>query len=95
MAHQDEFIWAGQTVTLRSGAEFRAEDWADRVFGRSWMMMNGNPCALKYAVRAGCENLPIDNEVVYGKVGAFAELVHVSEIDGYEQGVTVLEGIVK
>jgi hypothetical protein len=34
----------------------------------------------EYAMRSGVAGLPVDNEVVYGKVGAFGHLAHVSEI---------------
>lgn len=61
---------------------FVLEDWWDRVNGGSWMFAQGNPAAMKYGMRAGVIGLPIDDEVVYGKVGAFGELVHASEIIG-------------
>ncbi|MGY5048242.1 hypothetical protein ACWDE0_21820 [Streptomyces sp. 900105755] len=81
---------AGETVTVKakldsSGItehEFRLEDWNDRLFGQSWMDMQSHPACLKYAVRSGLAGLPLDNEVVYGKVGHFGHLVHVSEIAG-------------
>jgi hypothetical protein len=62
------------------GQEYRIEDWWDHLTGGSWMDATGNPAALKYAMRAGLAHLPIDNEVVYGKVGAFGQLIHVSEL---------------
>lgn len=74
-------IFKGDHPQLESGAhEFEIEDWNDRVFGGSWAFMSGNPAAMIYAMRAGINHLPIDNEVVYGKVGAFGHLVHISEI---------------
>lgn len=60
--------------------EFDVEDWWDRVAGKSWMDCDGNPAALKYAMRSGFSKLPLDNEVVYGKVGSYGHLVHVSEL---------------
>ena len=36
---------------------------------------------LDYAMHSGMEGVPTDDEVVYGKVGAFGKLVHVSQID--------------
>lgn len=85
---------AGKTVRLNAlakdpvqeqvvdGAEFQIEDWWDskRVFGKSWMDANGNPAALHYAFRGGMADLPIDDEVVYGHIGALGHLVHVSEL---------------
>ena len=41
---------------------------------------SGNiPCMI-YAIRSAKCRLPIDNEVLYGKVGHFGHLIHVSEI---------------
>jgi hypothetical protein len=62
------------------GTEFRIEDYWDTLTGKSWMYSDGNPAALKYAMRSGMSGLPLDNEVVYGKIGAFGHLVHISEI---------------
>lgn len=62
--------------------EFVLDDWNDRVFGQTWMFMEGHPASLDYAVRSAVAGLPTDNEVVYGKVGSFGHLVHVSEIQG-------------
>ena len=79
---------AGQTVTISadlhgSGSgehSFEAEDWNDRLFGQSWMYMEGHPASLVYAMRSAVAGLPLDNEVVYGKVQGLGHLVHVSEI---------------
>lgn len=81
---------AGKTVVLNlkggdapdvsSGDEFRVEDYWDKISGGSWMFAQGNPACLKYALRSGVARLPIDNEVVYGQVGSFGHLVHVSEL---------------
>lgn len=89
--HQEKHPLAGQTVKLKdnikttngdlAGQEYRIEDWWDRVFGSSWMFAEGNPAALIYAMRSGTKGLPINDEVVYGKVGAFGHLIHVSELD--------------
>jgi hypothetical protein len=43
------------------------------------MLATGNPAALNYAMRAGTIGLPVDNEVVYGKIGYLGYLVHTSE----------------
>lgn len=89
MNHPDEHPLAGRTVKLKidlqnhdaaviDGAEFRVEDWWDRLTGGSWMSANGNPAAILYALRTA--GIPLDDEVVYGKIGAFGHLVHVSEL---------------
>jgi hypothetical protein len=83
---------AGETVTLGDGCaagspgdpapgvEFVVEDWWDRLTGSSWGVAQGNPAALKYAMRAGLGGLPVDDEVVYGKIRGLGHIVHVSEL---------------
>jgi hypothetical protein len=93
MIHDEPHPLAGQTVALRlvapdpslsvpEGTPFRVEDWWDRVSGGSWMHATGNPAALNYAMRTGFAGrvIPLDDQVVYGKVGPFGLLVHVSEL---------------
>lgn len=93
MGHATKHPMAGKTVRIKpgithpqvpgfGGAEFCLEDWWDRVAGKSWMICQGNPACLIYAVRTGmsADPTPIDDEVVYGKVGRFGHLVHVSEL---------------
>jgi hypothetical protein len=87
--HSTPHPLAGKTVTVKANINgddgphtFRLEDWNDRLFGQSWTVMEGHPASLAYAMRAAFANLPLDNEVVYGKVGSFGHLVHVSEIAG-------------
>jgi hypothetical protein len=89
--HTDSHPAAGETVILskakdphrnlvEAGEEFRIEDWWDKLTGQSWMTSEGNPAALMYAFRAGMAGLPVDDEVVYGKIGPYGHLVHVSEL---------------
>lgn len=90
--HTEEHPLAGKTVTLNetahdgirgiveAGEKFAVEDWWDRLTGGSWMFANGNPAALQYAMRSSIDHLPLDDNVVYGKIGAFGHLVHVSEL---------------
>jgi len=44
------------------------------------MFADGNPAALDYALRRAVDGLPLDDEVVYGKLGAFGKLIHVSQL---------------
>lgn len=44
------------------------------------MFCDGNPACMKYAIRSAFAGLPTDNNVVYGKVGGFGHIVHVSEL---------------
>ena len=90
--HKESHPFAGQTVVLndnvakdvtqglvRPGEVYRVEDWWDRVSGGSWMDATGNFAAMHYAVRSS-QGLPLDDEVVYGKIGHFGHIVHVSEL---------------
>lgn len=55
--------------------------WDDpNIGGKSWMWSNGNIACMNYGMRSGLKGLPVDDEVLYGKIGAFGYLVHVSEI---------------
>ncbi|MBX7464889.1 hypothetical protein K1Y80_02180 [Streptomyces sp. MAG02] len=92
-AHPAPHPQAGQTVKVTPAAplfgqysvtpvDLTVEDWNDRVFGRSWMDMDGHMASLSYAMRSAAGSLPTDNEVVYGKVHGIGHLIHVSEIDG-------------
>lgn len=91
MIHRQPHPLAGRRVRIRAdvkhpqyptfgGSEFSVEDWWDRLDGRSWMFCDGNPACLVYAVRSAAADLPTDDEVVYGKVGGYGSLLHVSEI---------------
>ena len=81
---------AGQTVKLNckpthdpdelNGKKFVIEDWWQNVSGKSWMFSAGNPACLKYAVRCGIKGMPLDDNVVYGKIGSFGHIVHESEL---------------
>lgn len=87
MNHSEASPLAGQTVTIKTGEfagqEYRVEDYWDRITGGSWMFAAGNPACIQYAIRTGmAENPPpLDDEVLYGKIGALGHLVHVSEIE--------------
>jgi acetylornithine deacetylase/succinyl-diaminopimelate desuccinylase-like protein len=98
MLHATPHPDAGKTVTVTPHAvlfghadtsplKITIEDWNDRVFGRSWMYMEGHPASLGYAMRSVAAALPLDNEVVYGHdERGLGHLLHTSEIlDGGEQ----------
>lgn len=92
LMHTTSHALAGKTVRLNDsalddprgivvpGAEYAIEDWWDLLTGGSWMYADGNPAALQYAIRVVAGGLPIDDQVVYGKIGSFGHLVHVSEL---------------
>ena len=92
MIHDKRHPLAGKTAKLRAdfhdrsgelrgGLDYRVEDWWDRLGSGSWMNCTGNPACLKYAMRSAFAGVPTDDEVLYGKIGAFGHLVHVSEIE--------------
>lgn len=85
MQHKDASPLAGQTVTIKSGQfagqEYRVEDWWDRLGLGSWMFAAGNPACIMYAIRTADDDLPIDDDVLYGKIGSLGHLVHLSEIE--------------
>lgn len=81
--HDSPHPEAGKTVIVLDGEEeieYQVEDWWDRVYGASWMYAKGNPACMEYAIRSAFSHLPVDDEVVYGHVGPFGHLIHVSEI---------------
>jgi hypothetical protein len=93
MIHKEASELAGKTVRIKSsvkhfqypdfgGSDFTVEDYWDRIANKSWMDCDGNPACLVYALRSGFSNIPLDNEVLYGKSkNGLGSLVHVSEIE--------------
>lgn len=94
VTHMEKHPLAGKTVKIKptvkhhqfknfGGADFILEDWWDHLTGGSWMDADGNPAALMYALRTGMLNpdVPTDNEVVYGHVGHYGHLLHISELE--------------
>lgn len=92
MKHTEAHEHAGRTMTLARPLKLKpptgvydgtikVEDWWDRVGGISWMFSNGNPAAMIYALRSAFAELPLDDEVVYGKdETGLGHIVHVSEL---------------
>ncbi len=88
--HHQPHPLAGQTATVNFGArgnisgfhDIRVEDWWDRLTGGSWMTAEGNPACVMYAIRSGLNNLPEDNDVLYGHdpQSHLGHLFHVTEI---------------
>ncbi len=82
MIHQEKSTLAGKNVKLKCGNTIDIEDWWDRLSGKSWMDMNGNPACIKYAVRVSTDNLPLDDEVLYGHTeDGLGNLVHINELE--------------
>ena len=92
--HKESSKLSGKTVIIKKGiqhphvenfggSEFHVEDWWDKVSGKSWMWAQGNPACMIYAMRMGMNtpSIPSDDEVLYGKIGSFGHLVHISELE--------------
>jgi hypothetical protein len=90
--HQSRSPLAGKKVRIKEdanhpqvpnfgGREILMEDWWDRVSGRSWQIMVGNPACIVYALRSAQEGLPLDDKVLYGKIEGLGHLVHISELE--------------
>ena len=79
--HPDDLEGNGGPVAVQ------IEDWWDHLTGGSWMYAEGNPAALKYAMRTGLgggigtDHVPMDDAVVYVKIGGFGHLVHQKELE--------------
>ena len=79
---------AGKTVKIKAnvptygGEEYLVEDWWLNITGSSWRVkaQAGNPACMQYAARS-LNRLPQDDDVLYGKVGPFGILIHISEVD--------------
>lgn len=84
MMHAEPSPLAGKTVSIAkgdlAGSTITIEDWWDRIAGKSWMHCNGNPTCLAYAARD--LDAPLNDDVVYGKIGMFGVLVHVTFLEG-------------
>ena len=75
---------AGKSFTgeLLDGKEFEAEDYWINIAGKTLWHCDGNPACLEYAVRTcDCRHIPIDDKVIYGKVGLYGHLLHESELE--------------
>lgn len=85
---------AGKTVKIKASpagsefgreeTEYRVEDYWDLISGQgSWKKgaENGNMACVIYAMRVEMEGLPHNDEVLYGKIGPFGHLIHISEIE--------------
>ena len=94
MVHNEQSPLARNTVKIKKevkhpqvsdfgGSEIHIEDWWDKVSGKSWMDCEGNPACLIYAARTGFSDNPVptDDDVLYGKIGPYGHLVHLTELD--------------
>lgn len=78
-------IQKGKTYKIKDG-QFKDQNylveglWIE-VTGKSWMVSDGNPAAMEYAMRTGLEgDTKFDDNVYYGHIGAFGKLIHADQI---------------
>ena len=76
-----ESPYAGMTVKTKSGHDYIVEDWWQNVFGKSWMQSDGNFAAMQYGIHVAENDLPLDDEVLYGKIGGVGVLYHITELE--------------
>lgn len=60
---------------------FKIEGTDIDVWGSSWMVQEGNPAAMEFAIRTGVASHPTHGEVYYGKVGSAGKLFYESELE--------------
>ena len=87
MEHKTKSKYAGEKVIVDKLGIMVIEDWWDRIVGKSWMGMTGNPACLEYAVRSATIQTPLDDEVIYGKTeDGLGHLIHITEVDNKLRG---------
>ena len=82
------------TAGTLKGKQYQIEDWWDHLTGKGWADSDGNMAAIEFAHRMGTKLCDAaitvddliaalqgpDDEVVYGHIGAFGKLMHVSQL---------------
>jgi hypothetical protein len=64
-----------------AGKEFEIIGLWKEITGKSWMISDGNPAALEFAMRSASEgDTNFDDDVYYGHIGGLGKLIHVSQI---------------
>lgn len=89
MKHKESSTLSGKSIKIKEdvnelgGQSIIIEDWWDRVSGTSWMNANYNPACMSYGIRTGFSSrfIPIDDEVLYGKINGLGHLVHKIELE--------------
>ncbi len=65
-----------------AGEDFIIEDLWKNMTGSSWKtQVPGNPACMLYSYRSNDLDLPDDDMVIYGKVGGFGHLLHITELN--------------
>ena len=76
---------------ILDGKEFIAEDYWMNVSGKSWKCIEGNPAVVEYICRAMANKTPppMDDYVIYGKVGLYGHLFHENELIPLDEATPV------
>lgn len=99
----EKYKYAGKTMKVAQGAgrafngelldgrEFIVEDYWINIVGKTWRYVEGNPAVVEYICRAMKKKTPppMDDDVVYGKIGPYGHLFHVSELIPFDASFTV------
>jgi len=80
-----EEVRDAQRGMVMGGLKFEVLEWWDLLTGTSWTITDSNFACYWYAMRAASSDLPLDDEVVYGKIRnaqgiGLGHLVHVTEL---------------
>jgi hypothetical protein len=77
----------GKTVKIKDdvpkigGLTYEVEDWWQNLSGKSWKVSEGNPACMMYAMRIGSQGIPLDDDVLYGRIDDSSKgLLHLSEL---------------
>lgn len=75
----------GKKYRIKSGtfkdSEYLLEGLWIELTGKSWMVTDGNPACLEYAVRSGSEgDMTFDDNVYYGHIGGLGKLINADQI---------------
>jgi len=74
---------ARQIIELVDGRSFQVDDWWDRVMqtSTSWYLsdVRRNFALAAFALEQAKTNLPMDDDIVYGKIGDFGVIIHVRQ----------------
>ena len=93
VVHNEKSPLAGKTVKIKEatiqlgGKEILIEDWWDRLNEATWKeQASSNWASKNYASRLEFANflghdIPVDDEVVYGKIDNLGYIVHIKELE--------------
>jgi|AntAceMinimDraft_16_1070373.scaffolds.fasta_scaffold32490_5 hypothetical protein len=90
MIHTEKSKFAGKEIKIKDeanqlgGRKILIEDWWDKISGNSWTNNPGNFACSNYLNRIEFSSkikIPLNDEVLYGKINGLGYLVHINEIE--------------